>query len=111
MKFSSDQYYGVSKNGDVTESLKEPLYRKDEVVEVPEEMVARWLKRGGVIVAEEKTDGRAQEAAKVEDKPADKAPETQEQVEGADKKDDDGGKSDSAKNQNAKPGDKGGNKR
>jgi len=109
MKFSADQYYVTAANKEY--DLANPKYRANEVYEIDEKEVPRWLKRGGVILTEEKTDGRAQEPAKVEEKVEPKTTESQEQVEATDKKDDDGGKSDSAKTQNAKPGDKGGNKR
>lgn len=41
MKFSADMFYN---------DLESPLYEKGKTYEVPERMVARWLKRGGKIV-------------------------------------------------------------
>lgn len=96
MKFSADQYYVTAENKDY--DLGNPLYRKGEVYDIEEKMVDRWLKRGGVVVADEATDSRAQVPSKVEDK-------GEEQVEGKDKKEDDGGKPDTAKT-DTKPEDK-----
>jgi hypothetical protein len=41
MKFSQDMFY---------DSKDVPIYNKGKVYEIPENMVARWLKRGGEIV-------------------------------------------------------------
>lgn len=90
MMFSADMYYGQAENGNVTESLKKPLYEKDKVYDIEESMVTRWLKRGGVIV-------EAEAATKVEEKVETEKTETEEPVEGTDKKDEDEAKSAPAK--------------
>lgn len=42
MKFPQDMFY---------DSKEIPLYNKGKIYEIPESMVARWLKRGGEIVS------------------------------------------------------------
>lgn len=85
MKFSADQFYvrAESKEAD----LASPLYEAGKVYEIHPSMVARWLKRGGVIV------GDNQLGTKVEDKglqKEDESPELdadlEEPVEGSDEK-------------------------
>jgi hypothetical protein len=49
MRFPKDMYYN---------DMNVPLYKGGEVVEVPEEKVSRWLKRGGVLITDE-VAGRA----------------------------------------------------
>lgn len=65
MKFIADQYYVTAANKEVDQ--RTPLYRKDEICDVPEDMVPRWLKRGGVLVDEKasaKVEAKAPEASK-----------------------------------------------
>lgn len=56
MRFPKDMYYN---------DLNVPLYKGGEVVQVPEKMVERWTKRGGVLVADEQR-GAAPTAPHVE---------------------------------------------
>lgn len=70
MRFPKDQYYN---------DLTVPLYKGGEVVDVPERMVVRWLKRGGVLITDE-VAGRAPMAPskppeKLETQPADEGDE------------------------------------
>lgn len=112
MKFSADQFYVTAANKE--QDLSKPLYEAGQEYEIEEKMVPRWLKRGGVIVADEATDSRAQEPAKVEEKSTDKAPESQQQVDDSKGKEEDGEKSEPQKDSKPAQGNKpqqGGNKR
>jgi hypothetical protein len=61
MRFQKDMYY---------EDQNVPLYKGGEDVDVPERMVSRWLKRGGMLVADlPKPPAPAPAPAKAPDKP------------------------------------------
>lgn len=60
MRFPKDMYYT---------DQNVPIYKGGEVVEVPESMVTRWLKRGGVLISDEKA-GRAPIQKPVEPPPS-----------------------------------------
>lgn len=93
MKFFADKFYN---------DLNKPLYLAGQIYDVPEDMVARWQKRGGVLVEDIPTlPTKAEEPAPLEtpetpEVPADEqglgdledAP-PQEHVEHANKKDND----------------------
>lgn len=72
MRFSVNQFYVTADNRE--HDMATPLYEAGKVYDVPEHMVARWLKRGGDIVSGE-------QPTKVEEKVEIQEPQIEESVE------------------------------